>query len=300
MNAHEVIDAYVRDVARCLPRSRREDVALELRSLLADELAAKTRAVGATADPGTVMALLRSFGRPAEVAARYHQRPALIEPAYSHHFMIWSMAGAITASVLAALDPTKAIDRGEFFLKWLGMLVVAFALFGWWRRHNPTALPWKPRHGPERMPRWTAGLAFAATLALPVFMYVAPMTFTHTVSFGRLPVAGLELTEAFRTGWLRATTLALFALLALMYATILVQGQRRAWIGWMSAALHGALGLLMVAHTHPAAGPAARVFASAEADAVAAPIFRAVGALLILGALYDVYREWMRITPAPR
>ena len=36
MDANEILESYVRDVADCLPRARRGDVASELRSLLAE------------------------------------------------------------------------------------------------------------------------------------------------------------------------------------------------------------------------------------------------------------------------
>ena len=41
MDANEILESYVRDVADCLPRARRDDVASELRSLLAEELAGR-------------------------------------------------------------------------------------------------------------------------------------------------------------------------------------------------------------------------------------------------------------------
>ena len=88
MNANDVIDSYVRDVARYLPREKRNDVAFELRALLGDELAAKAQAAGRAPDKPMAMELLKGFGRPAEAAGRYHQRAALIDPTDTHHFLI--------------------------------------------------------------------------------------------------------------------------------------------------------------------------------------------------------------------
>jgi hypothetical protein len=46
MNANDLIDSYVADVARLLSRKQRDDVAFELRALLAEELDAKAEAAG--------------------------------------------------------------------------------------------------------------------------------------------------------------------------------------------------------------------------------------------------------------
>lgn len=297
MNASEVIDSYVRDVARCLPRGKRNDVAFELRSLLDDELAAKARAAGRAPDKAMTMELLKGFGRPAAVAARYHQRPALVEPADTHHFLIWALAGAVSIVVLEAMSQTPGRDGGELLLKWLGALVIAFALIGWWRRSHPESMGWKPTHGTDWMPRWLAVPALVATLVFPVFMYAAPQTFTRVMFLGFIPNSGLILTEAFGRSWERTATMTVLILLAAMYVATVAQGGWRSWTNWASIVLHGSLGLLLGAH-----GGLARqglVFASTRANEVAAPLFGLVGAFTLLCAFYGMYREWARIRPAP-
>jgi len=297
MNADDVIESYVRDVARCLPRGKRNDVAFELRSLLGDELAAMAHAAGHAPDKAMAMNLLKGFGRPAEVAGRYHQRPALIDPADTHHVLIWTLAGAVSIAVLSAMSPAEGRNGGDLFLKWLGALVITFSLLGWRRRRYPGALSWKPRHGPDWMPRRLAVPALVATLVFPVFMYAAPQTFVRIMFLGTLPTRGLELTGAFRESWPRMAGMTTLILLAAMYAAIVVQGGWRNWTCWMSVALHAGLGLILGAH----AGLAAQglVFVSPKANEVSAPIFGLVGAFTLLCAFYDMYREWARITPAP-
>jgi len=71
MTAGEVLECYVRDVAGDLPRSKRNDVAFELRALLDDELAARAAARDREPDREMAMELLAGFRRPAEAAARY-------------------------------------------------------------------------------------------------------------------------------------------------------------------------------------------------------------------------------------
>lgn len=297
MNANDVIESYVCDVARCLPRGKRNDVAFELRALLGDELAAKAQAAGRGPDRAMAMALLKGFGRPAEVAGRYHQRPALIDPADTHHFLIWTLAGAVSIAVLSAMSPADGRDSGDLFLKWLGALVIVFAIIGWWRRRYPGAVGWRPKHGRERMPRRYAVLALIGTLVFPVFMYAAPQTFVRVVFLSALPTSGLELTQAFGKSGLRTAAMTILILLAAMYAATVVQGGERSWTRWAGVALHGGLGLLLGAH----GGLAGRglVFVSPQANQVAAPVFGLVGAFVLLCAFYDIYREWARISPAP-
>ncbi len=303
MNANDVIESYVRDVARYLPRGKRNDVAFELRALLGDELAAKAQAAGRTPDKAMVMEFLKGFGRPAEVAGRYFQRPAVIDPTDTHHFLIWTLAAAVTVSVMSRMSRAGAISGSGLFLQCLGALVVVFAVMGWWRRRHPGALGWRPKRGPDWMPRGLAVPAMTATLIFPVFMYAAPQTFVRVVFLGTLPTSGVELTEAFSQSGLRGATMTLLVLLAVMYAAIVVQGGNRPWIGWLSVVLHGSLGLLLVAHAAPPEALPGRetvpVFQSAGSNTVAMPIFGAVGAMLVLCALYDAYREWWRVSPAP-
>lgn len=307
MSINDLIESYVRDVARYLPRGKRNDVAFELRALLGDELAAKAQAAGRAPDRALVMELLKGFGRPAEVAGRYFQRQAVIDATDTHHFLIWTLAAAITVCVMSRLSPAGALSGGGLFLQCLGGLVIVFAVMGWWRRRHPGAVGWRPRRGPDWMPRGFAVPALIATLIFPVFMYAAPQTFVRIMFLGTLPTSGVELTEAFSQSGLRWATMALFFLLPVMYAAIVVHGGGRPWTGWMSVALHGGLGLLLVAHAAPPGGvPAAlpgsqgvTVFESARSNTIAMPIFGAVGGFLVLCALYVAYSEWWRVSPAP-
>lgn len=300
MNADDVIESYVRDVAARLPRAKRNDVAFELRALLADELADRAETEGRAPDKAMAMALLKGFGRPAEAARRYHETPAVIDPGDTHHFLIWTLGGAVTLVVLSLLQPDE-IDSGDLFLKWLGLLVIVFACAAWLRRRQPQAFHWKPHRGPDFMPRSLALLSLVATLAFPVFMYAAPQTFVHTFFLGVVSDHGVALTDTFRHSPLRLATLGALIVSAALYAVILIQGGMRREVQLAGAIIQLVLGTLSLAHAAliaPASGSS--IFVLPAANATAAPFFGAVGALCLLGGLYELYRVWARISPAPK
>lgn len=301
MKTSEILDSYVRDVAACLPRRMRRDVALELRALLGEELDARVVSQGRGPDRAMVMALLSGFGRPAEAAQRYHERAAIIDPADTHHFVIWGVGGAVALAVLSAVNATGAAEK-DLFLSWLGVLVIVFAAMGWWHRsRRPGVSGWKPKRAHDDWPRWLIGLCLVLTLLFPVWLYVAPVQFTRAVFFGLVTTDGLTLTGAFEGSWQRLATKIAMVLVAGGYAVALAMGRWTRGVWWTHAVAHVVLGQLLVLHSTPMVGPggAFQVFESAEANRIASPIFALVGAGVILSGLYDAYRAWARVRAEP-
>jgi hypothetical protein len=158
MNANDVIESYVADVAAKLPRKQRNDVAFELRSLLAEELQGKADAAGRAADATMATELVNAFGRAAEVAARYQPKLTVIDPADGHGFVRASVIGlAIIWMPGLLLRLEEASESGRSLLLtlqnwwfstiipslwWPGVLVVAFGLAAWARRRWPATM-WK-------------------------------------------------------------------------------------------------------------------------------------------------------------
>ncbi|MFI5960405.1 HAAS signaling domain-containing protein [Cryptosporangium sp. NPDC051539] len=93
----DLIDRYVADVVELLPRRQRADVARELRELLAEELQ------GSSADDARE--LLRRFGHPSEVAARYGQPVTLIDPSDTRRFLTLALGGSVLILVGAFSTP---------------------------------------------------------------------------------------------------------------------------------------------------------------------------------------------------
>lgn len=141
MDAKAIVDSYVGDVVRHLPRKQRNDVALELRSLLDDELAGRAADAGRPADATLTMELLTAFGRPQDVADRY--RPTgfiIIRPSDAPRFAWLALGGillqwAITLpAALTGLTPITGWDYGAG--TWWGRLTV------WWLGAGLGALWW--------------------------------------------------------------------------------------------------------------------------------------------------------------
>ncbi|MGE5464159.1 MAG: HAAS signaling domain-containing protein [Syntrophothermus sp.] len=74
-----LIDKYIVEVAKHLPRKNRADIEAEIRSTLEDMLEERSQGPG-PADEATVLALLKEYGAPREVAAKYKTHQYLIGP----------------------------------------------------------------------------------------------------------------------------------------------------------------------------------------------------------------------------
>ena len=132
----ELIERYVHKVASGLPRRTREDVREELRSLLLESLAERGREQGRPEDEEMAAALLREFGKPEEVAMRYHEPRYLIGPKlYSAYmFVVLLVLGIMAGIVIAAKLLTGRLDWSlptalvELALTNVGLLTVIFAV----------------------------------------------------------------------------------------------------------------------------------------------------------------------------
>lgn len=161
MTPHELIESYVAEVAMQLPRKQRNDVAFELRALLREELQARVEASGRGADEDLALEILRAFGPPSEVAARYRPALTIIDPADGRAFLRAAVAGMAILWVLGLLtvlrQPIDSVSEGLGVLGqwwvgtvlrslwWPGVLVVYFGLAAWVRRRRPRASEWRPR-----------------------------------------------------------------------------------------------------------------------------------------------------------
>lgn len=200
MDTKAIIESYVGEVVRHLPRRQRNDIAFELRSLLTEDLDGRASERERPADEALAIELLTEFGRPQDVADRY--RPAgftVIRPADAPAFMWISLGGLVLQWVITLpavlLDPA---GHGEWLTRlgtwWLSWGLGAF----WWpgflitltiiaaaisHRRGRSEAPWVPPRAIDRdrvnrfsMVFLTAlGVVGASVvLALPTLAYWAP------------------------------------------------------------------------------------------------------------------------------
>ncbi len=97
MNVTDMIDRYVNEVGQHLPRKSRLDIEMELRSLLHDALDEQS---DGEPSPKIAASILREFGHPKEVAAKYRPDEVLIG---SQLFPTYRMVITIVLSVIGGL-----------------------------------------------------------------------------------------------------------------------------------------------------------------------------------------------------
>ncbi len=190
MSRNEVIEAYVVDVMRRLPGKERNRIGYELRDLLTEMYAERDQSDGAhdndraddrADDDARVLAMLREFGTPAEVAARYRSPGMVIIPAeQTRVFVPLAIAGialqwALTLPRVFDGQPLTAwwLSWGLGALWWPGFLAMTSLAAAWLRQTGLIkSREWSPRtYDPDRVNRSVMLFAlvwFACGVALMV------------------------------------------------------------------------------------------------------------------------------------
>lgn len=136
----ELFNQYSVEVGRYLPRRKRNDIQVEILSLLEDSLEDKSAAAGRQPDEDMVIEVLKEFGPPITFAENYHQDNTLIGPAAFPIFkpvLLFAMAVFLLQFVVGMIIPGGG--PGDDFLTILnsffdngfqvfGAVVFAFAL----------------------------------------------------------------------------------------------------------------------------------------------------------------------------
>lgn len=295
MNPNDVIEAYVVDVMRRLPRRERNEVGLELRGLLDEMLSARAESQGKAADDATVLAMLRDFGTPTAVAARYRPPGLVIIPAeQTRSFVLLSVVGialqwALTLPHVFQGSPLAGwwFSWGLGALWWPGFLAMLAMIAAGIRQAGWSGTGWRPRViDPERVHRGSlaVGLVWflvgaALVIALPWIANRMPAPLAHVFAFD----AGFLHTRA---PWVLPLWLASFATLAL----VLHRGRWSPRTRWTSIALSAAFVALLLWWL--AAGP---IFQAEATDKGARGGIELVVLFIVVDALWKLYRQRTRI-----
>lgn len=98
----DLIDRYVLEVSRHLPKKTARAIETDLRSSLRDAMDAHETAAGRPADEAMAAEMLLAFGHPEAVAARYRVPRSLIGPAWYPSFQYVAVTVAIVVTVFSA------------------------------------------------------------------------------------------------------------------------------------------------------------------------------------------------------
>ena len=144
-----LIDSYVSEVGRHLPRKTRNDIEAEIRSILQDMLDERSQKTGKAVDEEMTLEVLKTYGSPEKVAATYQGERYLIGPRLYPIFMLVLRIVLVVIGVLAAIglgiaishcgNPQNAVETvlkaiANFLassMTVLGNLVLIFAILEW-------------------------------------------------------------------------------------------------------------------------------------------------------------------------
>ena len=305
MNANDLVESYVTDVAVQLPRKQRNDVAFELRALINEELQARAEAAGRDVDAAMATEFLQAFGRPEEVAARYRPTLTIIDPADGHKFLratviglavIWCLGllmrlGQPIGSAGDALNLLGQWWTGTAIpsLWWPGVLVVWFGVAAWVRRTSV----WKPRAGDRIHGGRVAMVMGLVGILCGLFVLIDPRWVLDFFWGGRAAPAAYE-ALTYTDTFLRRQAPWLFALLVLNIPVFLVVIMMGRWSPFMRRIETG-LGLLTCAAMAwtVLGGP---VFMASSSDRTAKFLIVLIIAFVLIDAAIKLHRS---VRPAP-
>lgn len=301
-NTNDVIESYVVDVMRRVPAKERNEVGLELRGLLTEMLEDRAQTAGRAADDAMVLALLRGFGTPAEIAARYrppgmHTDIVVIPAAQTRAFALWSIGGIVLQWALTlprVLDGSQPVAAwwfgsglGAFW--WPGFMAMMSLMTAWLHSRRMFLPKWTPRTAdPDRVHRGGMIAGLAAFAIGMTFMIALPWL------SGLLP-PHLAPVFAFDPDFLRARAWPVVVLWLISFATLsLVLRNGRHTVMTRRLELVGSLALVALMGWWLAAG---NIFIAEATNDGARGGLALVIAFILIDVAVTLYRGRPRITP---
>jgi hypothetical protein len=290
-----------------LPRRRRDDVAFELRALLAEELQGRADTAGRAADDAMALALVRDFGAPDDVAGRYRTPLTIVDPADGPRFVVLAAIGLAliwSAGLFSVFRDGAGVDTATLLGRWWGnavlpspwwpgVLVVWFGLKAWARRRRSAPTDWTPRpadavHGG----RTSIALGLVA-MALGTWLLIEPTRVLDIVWRGTAaPAAYAALTYTDEFLRVRGPVLLALVLVNLPIAVVvLVRGRRPALLRRVETVLAVLTCAAMVWAVF--GGP---ILASPDGDRTA----KGALLLIVVGLVATAAVQWLRrVRPMP-
>lgn len=308
MNANEVIETYISDVAERLPRRQRNDVAFELRALLVEELQARAEASGRSVDAAMATDFLQGFGRPEDIAARYRPTLTIIDPADGHAFLRATVIGMAVIWCAGLLRLWEQFEAGGNLLNltsqwlvgvvvgslwWPGVLVAGYGMAASARRRRSQPAAWQPKPRDRLMGGRTTQVLGILGIVIGVTLLINPTWILDFFWNGRAAPAAYQALTYSETFLQRQAPL-LLALLILNIPMLLVAialGRRTKTMQRIETGLSLATCALMLWTALD--GP---VLMAPASDSFARTAIALIAAWILLDF---AYRAYQRVTPAP-
>jgi len=272
MNPIDLIDRYIAEVGKDLPRKTRLDIEAEILSAIEDMLTERSQKTGKPVDEKMTVEILKDYGAPRKVAASYQPERFVIGPRLFSSFL--TVVKVILPIVAIIVLVKLGVSLGQIELTFenifkavflaiadllgttfmaLGGIIVLFAIV---QRVLPEftnkSVEWDPYTLPEATPRnrVETGITlleiFGAGLAIVLFNF-----FPQLINFGYfanrqwwIPFTSLETNSAWSTtilsqaflGYLPALTI-LWFLTILLDVTLLARSHWETWTRWSAFGL---------------------------------------------------------------
>lgn len=205
-----LLDRYVNEVGKHLPRKNRADIESEIRSTLQDMLEDRSQKTGQPIDDPMIMAVLKEYGAPQAVAATYQPEHYLIGPKLYPLFTLVLKIVFIVLTVLTAIqlgirlgngaDLSAAgailLDYAQGLMAALGNIVFVFAVLERFLpakdlemedRWDPADLLKEPDEGEVHLwePVVSILVGFAGLIVLNFYPQIISLTFNPFTSSAR-------------------------------------------------------------------------------------------------------------------
>ena len=126
-----LMELYISEVGRRLPKKTRADIEAEIRSALQDLLDERSRAAGKPADEEMVLAVVKEYGDPEKVAASYEGERYLIGPQLYPTFIkvvftvlpITVILALIGLGISLSITHSTAVDWIQLIAQTIGNLI---------------------------------------------------------------------------------------------------------------------------------------------------------------------------------
>ena len=197
----DLIDRYLAAIGFLLPGGQRADITAELRDVLMTRREERQAELGRPLTEDEEAALLRAFGHPAVVAARYAGPQYLVGPELYPHYVFWlkmilgivAVVAVVSGVVSAATfpgRPDQAILKGIATLwsgtiETVGVLTLIAAVLQRWNLRPKALVDWNPRDlpTPPKIRRQTSFDHVATIVVQIIFILVWTHAFPQQIPY---------------------------------------------------------------------------------------------------------------------